>query len=218
MRVLKASHNEQPPIPVTELSDTTVRERARQRYSQNRASAWKRISRFADGPKKGIVSPVPRAVVDGGAWVLQKKPFKWVARYVHNRNARRAVLWHLLSEIEGHDNLVIVAHSLGSLVVAGVVPRLPKGTRVPLLITIGSPLRLSPVKHVQDLRDDYPYEVVDLWLNLYDPRDNATLGRGLSRSYRAALDVKVDVTWSSRCICLSGAPSRGKRDWTHLLR
>ncbi|MEI6621682.1 MAG: hypothetical protein WCP28_07235 [Actinomycetes bacterium] len=191
--VLKASREFEPPIPRTPVPEGKVRSQARVEYERHLGQTELHLRRFAEGPGRGLVSPIPRTAMDGGVWLMAQAPFRGVKRYVTNTDARRAVLRHLLSQIGSESNLVIVAHSLGTIVATGILPRLPEGTKVPLLVTIGSPLRINPVKDVSDLRENFPYHMVKLWVNLYDPRDPATLGRGLSASYPAALDVRVNT-------------------------
>ena len=68
---------------------------------------------------------------------------------------------------------VIVSHSLGSVVAYSVLVRNQRAENVPLLITLGSPLAIRPIRdRLTPLK--YPVPVSD-WYNAFDTRDVVSL-------------------------------------------
>lgn len=191
--VLESQHQPQDPLPRTPRPELSRRIAAEATYERNVAAAEERLAVFDEEHRRGILSVIPRPLTKPVTQSGSRYTHPGVHRYTTNQDARRAVLRHLLRQIGDHRELVIVAHSLGSVVLTGLINRLPKDTHVPLLLTIGSPLRLSALKDVQDLRSNFPHTRVDLWLNFYDRRDPATFGRGIEREYPPAMDVQADT-------------------------
>lgn len=68
---------------------------------------------------------------------------------------------------------VVVAHSLGTVVAYNVLRQDDRALRVPLLMTLGSPLAIRAIRD-QLLPLSYPAEVSS-WYNAYDPRDVVAL-------------------------------------------
>jgi PGAP1-like protein len=112
-----------------------------------------------------------------------------VAYYLEDRNMRDAVLAVALEEVDrarqDHDDIVVVGHSLGSVVAYDLLqdPRLQRPVR--LLVTAGSPLGYSIVqKNLQGLDGrggKPPVPPVEPlaggphWVNAYDVRDVVAL-------------------------------------------
>ncbi|QIG44489.1 hypothetical protein G5V58_18390 [Nocardioides anomalus] len=87
---------------------------------------------------------------------------------------------------------VVIAHSLGFVVAADVVKRLSPRLQIDGLITIGSPLPLrGRWPFVELTGDDFPYDQVRSWVNVFDSLDPVTGGRGVGRLFPEALDVDV---------------------------
>jgi hypothetical protein len=77
---------------------------------------------------------------------------------------------------------VIVAHSLGTVITFKQLRELGKAgspRRIPLLLTLGSPLAIKCVQQALRGVRRRP-EGVSRWLNGFDPNDFVTLGRGLT--------------------------------------
>ena len=191
--VLEAPHEPQDPLPRTARPELSRRIAAQATFERNVAAAEDRLAVFDEEHRRGVLSVIPRPLTKPVTQSGSRYTHPGVHRYTTNQDARRAVLRHLLEQIGDYKELVIVAHSLGSVVLSGLINRLPKDAHVPLLLTIGSPLRLPAMKDVQDLRSDFPHATVDLWLNFYDRRDPATFGRGIEREYPPAMDVRADT-------------------------
>lgn len=113
--------------------------------------------------------------------------------YAHHRSVRASVLREVVEQIPDTDEIVVVAHSLGSVIAADLLTRLPAHTRVRALVTLGSPLASDMWKRLRSLAEDFPYDRVDAWINVFDPRDAVTYGRGVAARFPMAVDVSVDI-------------------------
>lgn len=120
--------------------------------------------------------------------------FEQANRYRRSGNTRNAVLQRVLAPLPDEGELVIIAHSLGSVVARDLIYHVPPRLRVRLLITIGTPLALKPMReHLQDGNRRFPYEIMGPWINIVGAGDAVTGFRGLSQIYGQALDVFVDT-------------------------
>lgn len=96
-----------------------------------------------------------------------------VAVYLDDRSVRDRINRHVARAFDDgrtNDPVVVVAHSLGSVVAYDLLR--PEGTvkrPVHTLVTIGSPLGLRAVRRALAPLDDPP--MVRRWLNAYDDRD-----------------------------------------------
>lgn len=89
----------------------------------------------------------------------------------------------------GSGELVLVAHSLGTVVAFHLLRELEKAgsdLRVPLLVTMGSPLGVEAVKRYVDLPHRPPSNLGH-WLNFYDRGDPVSLGKPLAAEFAAGI-------------------------------
>lgn len=117
-----------------------------------------------------------------------------VNRYLTHAASRHAVWKAVLAQLPRSGRIVIVAHSLGSIVMLDLLTRLPEGLQVDLLLTIGSPIGIGVFRrHLAQLArpGDFPAERVGVWVNAYDPDDIVTAGRGAAQHFPAALDAPI---------------------------
>lgn len=94
----------------------------------------------------------------------------------------------------GTGELVIVAHSLGTVIAFHLLNEFAKQNvlvKVPLLLTMGSPLGGEAVKKYVDLPRKVPANV-ERWENYLDRGDPVTLGKKLSKEFASAI-VDVDT-------------------------
>jgi pimeloyl-ACP methyl ester carboxylesterase len=115
--------------------------------------------------------------------------------YLNDRETNDGVRYWVLSEIPSDGDLIIVGHSMGSLVALDVLHDLPESIRVLGLITIGSPLAypgfhgLLADHHLERAAARAPF-----WVNILDPSDRVTGSAAVSTSWSVAshaLDVPV---------------------------
>ena len=135
--------------------------------------------------------------------------------YLNHRETNDGVRNLVLNEIPSDGDLIIVRHSMGSLVALDVLHDLPESVRVRGLITIGSPLaypgfhKLIPDDHLQRAAGRAPF-----WVNILDPSDQVTGGSAVSKSWPVA-EHAVDVPVSNAAV---GARPFGEHSATWYLQ
>jgi pimeloyl-ACP methyl ester carboxylesterase len=127
-------------------------------------------------------------------------PKEWVTRFLMNRmpeiqryraqpEVRAAVRARCLEQLPKGD-LLVVAHSLGSVVAFDLLHYLPKDSHVELLLTIGSPMARRPWRDTLDeFRGQFPTGLVTTWVNLVNKGDWVTAGDGIHLWYPQAIDT-----------------------------
>ena len=114
--------------------------------------------------------------------------------YLRNQPLRAAILQRILSDLRTRRELVVVAHSLGSVIAIDLLGHLPSAMRIELLLTLGSPaghLAVQGHNPTRRLPTYFPYEQVRNWVNVLSPFDPVTASVGLARVFPAATDVRV---------------------------
>jgi hypothetical protein len=120
--------------------------------------------------------------------------FREVKAFVDSADVRNAACQRVLDAFPTRGSVVLVAHSLGSVVSARTLRMLPRGVTVDLFLTVGSPLAFSRYRQrCGKVFDDFPYGKVRRWVNLYSPRDPVPAGRGISGAVSEAIDVCTRV-------------------------
>ena len=117
---------------------------------------------------------------------------KPVRLYEYNQRARWNAWSSVLSQLPKSGSMIVVAHSLGSVLAVDLLTKLPAYLHIDLLLTIGSPLALRRLGN-PEANKDFPYDRVGAWVNLYDPGDIVTIGRGVGRRFKAACDIAVQT-------------------------
>lgn len=153
------------------------------------------LERLIDPARKGSaqlrLGHVPTSITDPIPHAL---PI--VRKYLIDGRARNAAWCSVLGQLPSRGSVIIVAHSLGSIIVLDLLARLPRDLHVELLVTIGSPLAIGAFRqHLGGLgsAEEFPADRVDAWVNVYDPDDVVTVGRGAAQHFEAAIDVPVDT-------------------------
>ena len=147
-------------------------------------------SRNNPGPLHvGLVSdtPLPNAVAG---------TMEAVATYRGSSRHRYAAWRAVLGCLPETGRITVVAHSLGSILMIDILTRLPPGLQIDLLLTIGSPMGVKALRahhHGVDTAAGFPSDRVLSWLNVYDPGDIITIGRGASTFFKAALDAPINT-------------------------
>src|SRR5690606_37970893 len=111
-----------------------------------------------------------------------------------NRQIRAQVLNRIIRQLPQSGRLVIVGHSLGSVIAADIVRRLPADLRVAGMVTIGSPLA-HPDFDVDRLRGilKEPPTNLDWWVNFWNPADPVTTHRGVSSIFPWMIDRRIQT-------------------------
>lgn len=131
---------------------------------------------------------------NGGSSLYIKKRMPDVHRYITSDRTRRAVLQRLHAELPRGGRALLVAHSLGTVVALDLLHYLHEDLHIDLLVTLGSPLALGPLrKELMGSGYNWPYQHVGGWVNLYDPADFVTAGESLEPVFKGeVLDFQVD--------------------------
>lgn len=137
--------------------------------------------------------PTASFVSDNG-WMTRvgARFLKPVRQYEHNKDCRWAAQRAVLNQLPKSGSIILIAHSLGSVLALDLLTKLPPDLNVDLLLTIGSPLA---IRHLGwpgfDPNHEFPYDRVGGWVNLYDSWDLVTIGRGVGGRFAAACDISV---------------------------
>ena len=175
----------------------TADEEARRReYERRQARVGRLIAHDPDAGPLGY-DALPSALVDQ----LQDVAVGWpvgqldqVNRYMRGDGLRGAVLRRVLEHLPSEGEVVLVGHSLGSVVAIDLLDHLPVDLRVKRFITIGSPAgSLFIHEKTERLLKRFPYGIVEDWSNLLGRADPVTAGRGLAGTFPAVQDFFVGI-------------------------
>jgi hypothetical protein len=112
-------------------------------------------------------------------------------RYLEDEATRANTLHRVLAALPESGPILLLAHSLGTVVAADLLTRLPPGIDVVGVITMGSPAGHLGVHRGSDrlevLREPRPR--VAWWLNVWGGADPVTGLRGISHRFPWALDI-----------------------------
>lgn len=176
------------------LPDVTVKQPVREAARQNRREFERRTGavEFRLGRHdRGVGWPGGEFVI-GGASKLS--PFKQAHNYVNDPQIRAQVLTHILKALPETGRVVIVGHSLGSVIAADLIRRLPHGLHVEGLITIGSPLANGSFD-VDKVRENLKEPPTNLawWVNFWNRFDPVAAHRGVSSVFPWMIDFPVQT-------------------------
>jgi hypothetical protein len=111
------------------------------------------------------------------------------------------VLRLLLGRIPDGSEIVLLGHSLGSVVGLDLIRHLPPKTYVRLFVSLGSPLSTPGLwPFLRGLKDDFPYDRVGSWVNVVDGRDPVAGWRRVSAAFPMALDAPVRLGGSHEVV------------------
>lgn len=171
--------------------DSEVHAHARREYVSRAARIRARVDRL-EAHRGGPLRGVPESLGGAGGSVPAK-----VDRYASSRSVRDGVRRKILSNLPASGEIIIVGHSLGSVIAADLIDHLPPKVTVRALITLASPLgfvpRLREHSRLMRDRDGFPFSRVGAWTNIYSATDWVTGGRGIAHRYCWATDVSIDA-------------------------
>lgn len=117
-----------------------------------------------------------------------------VRRYIREEPVRGAVMNHILNYLPTYGEIILIAHSLGSVIAIDLLDHLPEELHVRRFITIGSPASIKALHEGSErLLKNFPYSRVDDWSNFFSRRDIVTGGRGLATLFPGAQDFEIDA-------------------------
>lgn len=121
--------------------------------------------------------------------------FAQARNYLSNEQIRANVLRRILEALPDSGRIVIVAHSLGSVIAADLLRRLPTGLEVAGMVTIGSPLASArfDVDKLRDLLKEPPTNL-SWWVNFWNRLDPVSASRGVSSVFPWLIDFRIEST------------------------
>ncbi|MFD0319324.1 trypsin-like serine peptidase [Streptomyces flavalbus] len=102
--------------------------------------------------------------------------FRDVSRYLSDRTVRDTVLDTVLDTMPTSGELVLVTHSLGTVVGMDLISRLPDTLDLTLLVTAGSPLGMNAVNERLLAGGPHRPEKARQWFNAWCPTDAVAIG------------------------------------------
>lgn len=181
------------------LPDLTVKQPTRDAARQLRRDFERRMGavEFRLGrADDGWAHPVGEHLHDAAIMAVANTPriFAQAKNYVSNAQIRAQVLRLILDALPDTGRVTIVGHSLGSVIAADLLRRLPAGIEVSGLITIGSPLAAGvfDVDNVSSALKDPPPNL-DWWINVWNAADPIALNRGVSSVFPWIVDFGIDT-------------------------
>lgn len=111
-----------------------------------------------------------------------------VAAYLDNDRVRKAVLDAVRETLPASGRLVIVGHSLGTVVAMDLIHEMAPDLDVALLVTAGSPLGIDAVYNRLLIRGPKRPQRIGRWLNTWCPADAVAIGCPLRDDWHGQLD------------------------------
>jgi endonuclease G, mitochondrial len=121
------------------------------------------------------------------------RAFRDVATYLHASDTRQRVLDQVLTTLPDRGPVVLVCHSLGTVVGMDLLTRLPPEVEVTALVTAGSPLGMDAVYTRLLVGGPHLPERVTSWLNAWCAADAVAIGCPLAARWgRRVVEVSTD--------------------------
>jgi endonuclease G len=131
-----------------------------------------------------------RSGLDG---IVIARIFKDVASYLDNDQIRRRVLDTVMETVPDSGPLVLVSHSLGSVVAVDLMSQLASTLEVELFVTAGSPLGLDAVYKKLLVGGAHRPDRIGHWLNTWYAGDPIAIGCPLRTAWTGQLqEIAVD--------------------------
>ncbi len=177
-----------PPLTYKPNEEATAR-----REFERRQAMVHRLLRSQHGVRTFGFNLIPDAVWDAAPeFVFGRVPIMnldQVRRYVRDEKVRADVMNHILDFLPTYGDILLIAHSLGSVIAIDLLDHLPENLHVRRFITIGSPANIRALHEGSErLLKKFPYARVDDWSNFLNVRDIVTGGRGLASTFPGAQD------------------------------
>ena len=183
---LRYPSDEEHLLPPQTVRRLTTSERDDLRWRVERATAD--LERTLGVHTAGRLTPLAAETVPAVMRVLPQ-----ARRYLENDATRANTLHRVLAALPDSGPIVLLAHSLGTIIAADLVTRLPADIEVVGMITLGSPAGHLGLHRRSDrlevLREPPPH--VAWWLNVWGGADPVTGMRGISHRFPWVLDIAL---------------------------
>ncbi|MBR7193512.1 hypothetical protein [Gordonia sp. SCSIO 19800] len=168
---------------------------ARRKFERRQARVQRMLRRTGDVRAfglNGVPDVMVQALQAAGINFAPAAVLKQVRRYLTDEDLRGAVLGNILDDLPTSGEIVLIGHSLGSVIAIDLLDHLPEKLHVTRFITVGSPAGSEALHRGSDrILKRFPYARVDDWSNFIDSRDPVTAGRGLARIFAGAQDFQI---------------------------
>jgi endonuclease G len=124
--------------------------------------------------------------------------FRDVAAYLDKREIRNAVLDVVLETMPTSGRVVLVSHSLGTVVAMDLLTRLDPAVVLPMLVTAGSPLGMDSVYKRLLSGGAHRPERVGRWVNVFCSPDPVAIGCPLGDDWEGQVDEIVTANPKER--------------------
>lgn len=173
-------------------------DRSRREFERRQAAVYRMLQDEPDAVPFGFNS-VPKPWMNAahafGVDRLSAMDLPQVRRYVTSEGLRGAILRYILDQIPTKGEILLIGHSLGSVIAIDLLDHLPANLQVRRFITIGSPANSEALHRGSErLLKKFPYATVLDWTNFFSARDIVTMGRGLTSVFPGAQDCAVNIT------------------------
>lgn len=114
------------------------------------------------------------------------------SNYMSDERVRSGVLNRILRQLPDEGSIVLIGHSLGSVIAADLLPRIPNELKIAGMVTVGSPLAQGNFdlnKLDTNLQD--PPSNLEWWVNFWSATDPVTARRGAATAVPWVLDIRV---------------------------
>lgn len=183
---LRYPGDEHYPLPPQTVRHLSGDERDELRWRVERATAH--LERALGAHTAGRMTPLAAETVPAVMKVLPQ-----ARRYLEDDATRANTLHRVLAALPESGPIVLLAHSLGTIIAADLVTRLPARIEVVAMITLGSPAGHLGLHKGSDrlemLHEPLPH--VGWWLNVWGGTDPVTGMRGISHRFPWVLDVAL---------------------------
>lgn len=175
-----------PPRVISPLPKDRAKEH-RRNFEQRTASIERLLGEHVDS-KRFSGADVVRDLA------LEIEVFSQAANYLNTDDVRARVLTKVLGMLPDSGRVVIVGHSLGSVVAADLLLRLPEKLTVAGMVTFGSPLS-SRKFDIEEVRKNLTEPAANLqwWVNFWSRHDIVALFRGLSSVFPWLVDIPIQT-------------------------
>ena len=173
-------------------------DKSRREFERRQAAVYRLLQDEPDAAPFGFNS-VPKPWMNAahalGVDHLSTMDLNQVRRYVTDEGLRGAILRYILDQIPTKGEILLIGHSLGSVIAIDLLDHLSANLKVRRFITIGSPANSDALHRGSErLLKKFPYSLVLDWTNFFSTRDIVTMGRGLTSVFPGAQDCAVNIT------------------------
>lgn len=182
-----------PPVTYKPKND----DQSRREFERRQAAVYRILQEEPDASPFGFNSiPKPWMAAAHGVGVdhFPVMDLPQVRKYVNNEGLRGAIMRFILDQLPTNGEILLLGHSLGSVIAIDLLDHLPTSLHVRRFITLGSPANSNALHRGSErLLKKFPYKSVLDWTNFFNPRDIVTMGRGLAAVFPGAQDCAVSI-------------------------